>query len=225
MVRIMSYYYIQLSYLIMSYVPIILGKVIDYQSSGSDNHKHLPEGLMLFENFVSEEQEAELLQSISWDLDSVNNLKHRRVKHYGYAFIYETSNVNKQNPLPGGFPKPMELLMDKIVQSGIMRERPDQLTCNQYAPGQGIPPHVDTHSAFEDSIVSVSLGKDEFWPLSELFIPAYFMERIHVRDGLQASGWKTILHSTASKKLFANVRRSEVRTTAWLMNFLSILYV
>jgi hypothetical protein len=26
----------------------------------------------------------------------------------------------------------------------------DQLTINDYTPGDGIPPHVDTHSPFED---------------------------------------------------------------------------
>ena len=34
----------------------------------------------------------------------------------------------------------------------------DQLTINEYVPGQGISPHVDTHSSFGDVIVSVSLG-------------------------------------------------------------------
>ena len=109
---------------------------------------------------MTEEEEDSLLQSIVWESDAASTLKHRRVKHFGYAFLYETSNIDKQNPLPGGFPPEMELLMEKIVHSGIMKEKPDQLTCNQYEPGQGIPPHVDTHSAFEDEIVSVSLGTE-----------------------------------------------------------------
>jgi alkylated DNA repair dioxygenase AlkB len=33
----------------------------------------------------------------------------------------------------------------------------DQLTVNDYMPGQGIPPHVDTHSPFEEVFVSLSL--------------------------------------------------------------------
>lgn len=33
----------------------------------------------------------------------------------------------------------------------------DQLTVNDYKPGQGIPPHVDTHSPFEEIFASVSL--------------------------------------------------------------------
>jgi alkylated DNA repair protein alkB family protein 8 len=34
----------------------------------------------------------------------------------------------------------------------------DQLTINEYSPGEGIPPHVDSHSPFEDVFCSLSLG-------------------------------------------------------------------
>jgi alkylated DNA repair protein alkB family protein 8 len=34
----------------------------------------------------------------------------------------------------------------------------DQLTVNEYLPGAGIPPHVDTHSAFRGALASLSLG-------------------------------------------------------------------
>jgi len=33
----------------------------------------------------------------------------------------------------------------------------DQLTLNDYLPGQGIPPHVDTHSPFEEVFASLGL--------------------------------------------------------------------
>ncbi|KAJ3087559.1 Alkylated DNA repair protein alkB 8 [Quaeritorhiza haematococci] len=50
---------------------------------------------------------------------------------------------------------------------------PDQLTVNKYASGGGIAPHVDTHTAFEDGIVSVSLGSStviEFRRISSLSV-------------------------------------------------------
>jgi alkylated DNA repair dioxygenase AlkB len=34
----------------------------------------------------------------------------------------------------------------------------DQLTINNYKPGDGIPPHIDTHSPFEDMFCSLSLN-------------------------------------------------------------------
>lgn len=32
------------------------------------------------------------------------------------------------------------------------------MTLNDYAPGQGIPPHVDTHSPFEEIFACLSLN-------------------------------------------------------------------
>jgi alkylated DNA repair protein alkB family protein 8 len=35
---------------------------------------------------------------------------------------------------------------------------PNQVTVNEYIPGQGISPHVDTHTPFGEFIFSLSLG-------------------------------------------------------------------
>ena len=89
----------------------------------------------------------------------------RRVQHYGYTFNYVTRSVdNKKKP-----PKLPEFLLslyeklfhgeDKFVCSidGALM-LPDQCTINEYMPGQGISSHIDTHSAFHDRIMSLSLG-------------------------------------------------------------------
>ena len=146
-------------------------------------------------------------------------LKHRRVLHYGYEFLYASSNVDPDSPLPGGLPSVCTPMLERIVDSKLVSQIPDQLTVNEYPPGAGgyrtslvprprtfpptvwpgneastcvtvqypcnlvstlptalacillansyrfalhlflgIPPHVDTHSAFMDGIMSVSLG-------------------------------------------------------------------
>ena len=36
----------------------------------------------------------------------------------------------------------------------------DQITVNEYLPGQGIAQHIDTHTGFQDGLVSLSLGSD-----------------------------------------------------------------
>ncbi|KAG8584701.1 hypothetical protein GDO81_004726 [Engystomops pustulosus] len=122
----------------------------------------LPPGLRIAENIVSPEEELVLLDSIQWETDNSNqkSLKHRRVKHYGYEFRYDNNNVDKDQPLPGGLPKFCNVLLDRCVAQGLIQNMPDQLTVNQYEPGQGIPPHIDTHSAFEDEIISLSLGSE-----------------------------------------------------------------
>ena len=109
------------------------------------------------EDFVTEAEESALLACVQWDSSSTE-LKHRKVKHYGYTFLYESNNVDRENPLPGGLPKEVEPLVERLISEGIIPVKPDQLTINQYQPGQGIPPHVDTHSAFEETLISISLG-------------------------------------------------------------------
>ena len=53
-------------------------------------------------------------------------------------------------------------LVGRMTGAGVYTAQapPDQVTVNVYAAGQGIPPHVDTHSAFEESVCSLSLLSD-----------------------------------------------------------------
>lgn len=118
------------------------------------------------------------------------SLSKRRVQHYGYAFNYNINNVEPQQflgPLPDFAQKVVEKLNTEILPSNISDRdvkgvndggefglefetirrslsfkewSPDQLTINEYRPGQGIPHHIDTHSAFEEMIVSVSIMGD-----------------------------------------------------------------
>ncbi|XP_045872544.1 alkylated DNA repair protein alkB homolog 8 isoform X1 [Meles meles] len=125
----------------------------------------LPPGLMVVEEIISSEDEKMLLESVNWteDIDDQNvqkSLKHRRVKHFGYEFHYENNNVDKDKPLPGGLPDIWDSILEKWLKEGFIKHKPDQLTVNQYEPGRGIPAHIDTHSAFEDEIVSLSLGSE-----------------------------------------------------------------
>ncbi|KAK4829610.1 hypothetical protein QYF61_005710 [Mycteria americana] len=127
----------------------------------------LPPGLMVIEKIISPEEERRMLESIDWigDEDTQNaqkTLKHRRVKHFGYEFCYGNNNVDKDKPLPGGLPEICDLFLEKCLKQGYIKHKPDQLTVNQYEPGQGIPPHIDTHSAFEDEIISLSLGAENW---------------------------------------------------------------
>ncbi|XP_036113806.1 alkylated DNA repair protein alkB homolog 8 isoform X2 [Molossus molossus] len=125
----------------------------------------LPPGLKVVEEIISSEEEKLLLESVNWTEDTnqenfQKSLKHRRVKHFGYEFHYENNNVDKDKPLPGGLPEICDSILEKWLEKGFIRHKPDQLTVNQYEPGHGIPAHIDTHSAFEDEIISLSLGSE-----------------------------------------------------------------
>ncbi|XP_038179952.1 alkylated DNA repair protein alkB homolog 8 isoform X2 [Arvicola amphibius] len=125
----------------------------------------LPPGLLVVEEIISSEDEKMLLESVDWAGDTGNqnfqkSLKHRRVKHFGYEFHYENNTVDKDKPLPGGLPDIYNSILEKWLNEGYIKHKPDQLTINQYEPGHGIPAHIDTHSAFEDEIISLSLGSE-----------------------------------------------------------------
>ena len=47
------------------------------------------------------------------------------------------------------------------------------LTRNAFTLFKGIPPHVDTHSAFEDGIASISLGSQVIMYLLINFFPSF----------------------------------------------------
>jgi len=64
-------------------------------------------------------------------------MKHRSVVHYGYKFLYGSNNIDKAKPMQEGIPEICGDLIKKMLDMGVMNEYPDQLTVNQYQPGQG----------------------------------------------------------------------------------------
>lgn len=125
----------------------------------------IPDGVFLLSNFITEDEEQVLLETIDVsDAQSVNgSLKHRFVKHFGYEFIYGKNTVDLNQPLDRKIPEAFDsVVISRLHQSlpQFSSFSPEQMTVNKYEPGQGIPPHVDTHSPFSDPIVSLSLLGD-----------------------------------------------------------------
>lgn len=152
--------------------PIYLGfveKLPEFLKETNFNFEK-PNGLIVLENFISSKEEDEILAIIGFqsDDDSLNSseLKHRKVKHYGYEFKYSTNNVCLDEPIDA-IPTELNFLWERLSNHHEkncyhfnFNFKPDQLTVNCYKPGQGIPPHVDTHSPFTDGILSLSLQSD-----------------------------------------------------------------
>ncbi|CAN1306329.1 Alkylated DNA repair protein ALKBH8 homolog [Linum perenne] len=90
-----------------------------------------------------------------------NNLSKRRVQHYGYEFCYDTRNVNTKRFL-GELPSFVSPVLQRISSfpdlDNTASSTLDQLTVNEYPRGVGLSPHIDTHSAFEGLIFSLSLA-------------------------------------------------------------------
>ena len=121
------------------------------------------DGLSLILGFVTPEEEAGLLEIIdanaSWD-----QMARRRVQHYGKKFSYVKRTVDLESDATE-IPSMMQtVLLDRVASASSVSSNPfvssarfDQITVNEYAPGVGLSPHVDTHSAFGDTIISLSL--------------------------------------------------------------------
>jgi alkylated DNA repair protein alkB homolog 8 len=113
-------------------------------------------GLSIIENFVTEDEEEQLLREFLqegvWD-SSIS----RRVRHYGHWFSYVQRGIDFAAETPA-IPACCGPLLQRIAAAYPHLQPSNQITLNEYAPGQGIAPHVDTHSAFNDGLLSLSLG-------------------------------------------------------------------
>lgn len=114
-------------------------------------------GLYLFHDFVSAKEEEELLQAV--DNGPWKSLSKRRVQHHGYEFCYDTRNVDAKQHL-GELPSFVSFILKRVssfpdIPPNLVL---DQLTVNEYPSGVGLSPHIDTHSAFEGFIFSLSLA-------------------------------------------------------------------
>lgn len=71
---------------------------------------------------------------------SGNQLRHRVVKHYGYAFDYKTNSADKMNPNCKSIPDQFKFIIQRFGSScdKLRNWIPDQVTVNVYQPGQGI---------------------------------------------------------------------------------------
>ncbi|KAI5068252.1 hypothetical protein GOP47_0016597 [Adiantum capillus-veneris] len=118
-------------------------------------------GLCLFKNFVEKLEEQELLAAV--DEQPWQALSKRRVQHYGYEFQYKIRNVDIMQNM-GKLPKFTDCILKRIsalpelITAEEVSMPLDQLTVNEYPPGVGLSPHIDTHSAFEGAIVCLSLA-------------------------------------------------------------------
>lgn len=119
-------------------------------------------GLSLTPNFITNIEEQELLNSL--DKEEWNTNLSRRTQHYGYEYNYNEKDpagaaVRAKKEAPP-IPAYCTYLIDRMLEQGILKERPDQMIVNEYEPKQGIAPHVDNVKFFEDGIASISLGSD-----------------------------------------------------------------
>ncbi|VDP09075.1 unnamed protein product [Heligmosomoides polygyrus] len=140
----------------LSHQPFLISHVKQLPKGESLVDLCYPNDLAVVDDYITADEEKEFLDVIS-NSERTKSLKHRAVIHYGYEFDYSANAAFKPtHPIPAI----IEGLMDRLSCDGLLSFRPDQVTVNVYEPGQGIPSHYDTHSAFEDPIVCLSMCSD-----------------------------------------------------------------
>lgn len=101
-------------------------------------------------DFITPEYETRVINIFENELEWPKS-SGRRSLHWGYTFSYKTFGIDLDIPF-----KPFPDWLIPLLPTTEGRP-PDQVCLQHYAPGTGIPPHVDTHSAF-DQLYALSLG-------------------------------------------------------------------
>mmetsp|Transcript_3516 Transcript_3516/g.12667 ORF Transcript_3516/g.12667 Transcript_3516/m.12667 type:complete len:261 (+) Transcript_3516:123-905(+) len=135
-------------------------------------------GLVLVPDFLTGQQERDILGVLDADdctrwveLRTGSNrrgVRPRRVQHFGHSFDYATRKFERMADPVGcsltRYPEPIAALIPQLTSELKARcaehvglTDPDQLTANEYTPGVGLSPHVDSHACFEGPIYIVSL--------------------------------------------------------------------
>ncbi|KAL2676529.1 hypothetical protein Neosp_010290 [[Neocosmospora] mangrovei] len=139
-----------------------------------------PSGIFMQKDFITPEHEAKLVNLFQHELDWPAR-SGRLSLHWGYTFSYKTFGIDEDTPF-----KPFPDWLVPLLPTTEGRP-PDQVCLQHYAPGTGIPPHVDTHGAF-DQLYALSLGS----PLFMQFLDKETGEKIEVdllpRSMMQMSG-------------------------------------
>jgi alkylated DNA repair dioxygenase AlkB len=117
----------------------------------------LPQGLTIIKDFINEHEENNLIASIN--LQKWNTKLKRYTQHYGYEYNYKTRTITNKDYL-GELPIWSNDIIKKIMDTGKIKNPPDQIIVNRYLPGEGISPHIDTVKIFDGQIYSLSLGSN-----------------------------------------------------------------
>jgi alkylated DNA repair protein alkB family protein 8 len=139
-------------------------KTVAYKDSPL-NHVH---GLYIFDSVIDPETERMLNQSIQGlrdQADSIRSVVRARITlHFGHVFDAQTLKVATDDPTIE-IPSDIRCTLDRAFRSisdtqDITDWKYDQMTINIYPDDRksGIGAHTDTHSAFDDQIVVLSLG-------------------------------------------------------------------
>ncbi|KAJ3098838.1 hypothetical protein HDU97_003701 [Phlyctochytrium planicorne] len=118
-------------------------------------------GLIIIPDFITEEEEAHLMEVLNKDESAWIKLAARKVQHHGVYFDYSTNLFGSEtfDKFPS-LPDWILPYVERLHNTHDEYRTSNQLTVNYYPPGSGIRPHVDTHSSFDGPVASLSLNAE-----------------------------------------------------------------
>ncbi|MEW6496208.1 MAG: alpha-ketoglutarate-dependent dioxygenase AlkB [Cyanobacteriota bacterium] len=124
-------------------------------------------GLKYIPNYITIDKQNQLLDSLDqeeWSIESIEFK--RRIQQHGYRYIYKDGVLVGANYL-GPLPEWAQSIALRLHNESLTAIVPDQLTVNDYQPGEGLTSHIDCVTCFGNTIITLSLGS------------AYVMEFTH----------------------------------------------
>ncbi|PVU97393.1 hypothetical protein BB561_000601 [Smittium simulii] len=198
--------------------------------NGSDKKLDMVPGLLYTDEFISADEEKQLLDIIgheSEDFDGTSWLtaQNRKIQHYKNSFDYKKKHVGDMSLVAHTeIPDLIQKLIERAKQAyGIVADI-DQLTAQCYSPGTGISFHTDSHTAFNDPIIIISLLNPivmEFrHPSTHSLVPIDLNPRSLVLLSKDARfGWE---HGIRARKSDLIDKKIRPRTERWSLTLRSI---
>ena len=115
-------------------------------------------GITYIPNYVNVDEQNQLLDVIDqqvWSLESIESK--RRIQQHGYRYDYKNDILVSVSCL-GSLPDWAKSIAKRLYSDRITKTPLDQLTVNEYEPGQGLRSHIDCVTCFGNTIITLSLG-------------------------------------------------------------------
>lgn len=115
-------------------------------------------GLTYIPNYINEQEQNQLLNFVDqqpWAIDSEELT--RRIQQHGYKLIYQ-KGVLVASCYLGALPDWLGEMARRFVADGLTPTVPEQVTINEYLPGQGIRSHIDCDTCFGNTVITLSVG-------------------------------------------------------------------
>jgi alkylated DNA repair dioxygenase AlkB len=115
-------------------------------------------GLAYIPHYLNSDEQNKLLNIIDqqlWSLESAEST--RRIQQHGYRLDYEQGFLVASTYM-GALPDWAGSIAERLYGDSLIATVPDQVTVNEYLPGQGVSSHTDCVTCFGSTIITLSLG-------------------------------------------------------------------